>query len=69
MVDELQGRLPETRGLARKLLERGWLTPYQVNRIFQGRGRRAGARPVSCCWNGSARAASGQVFKARHHQA
>jgi serine/threonine-protein kinase len=34
----LQGRFPEPKALARELVRRGWLTPYQVNQLFQGRG-------------------------------
>jgi serine/threonine-protein kinase len=34
----LQGRFPEPKALARELIRRGWLTPYQVNHLFQGRG-------------------------------
>jgi serine/threonine protein kinase/WD40 repeat protein len=32
-------RFPEPRNLARELVKRGWLTPYQVNQIFHGKGR------------------------------
>ncbi len=35
----LQARLPEPHELARELLQRGWLTPYQANQLLQGRGR------------------------------
>lgn len=34
----LRARFTEPRALARELLQRGWLTPYQVNQIFQGKG-------------------------------
>jgi WD40 repeat protein/tRNA A-37 threonylcarbamoyl transferase component Bud32 len=34
----LQAQLPEPRALARGLVQRGWLTPYQVNALFQGDG-------------------------------
>jgi serine/threonine-protein kinase len=37
-VLRLQGQLPDPRALARELVRRGWLTPYQVNQLFQGRG-------------------------------
>ena len=30
--------LPDPRSLARELLQRGWVTPYQVNQLFQGKG-------------------------------
>ncbi|HEV3258850.1 MAG TPA: serine/threonine-protein kinase [Gemmataceae bacterium] len=35
----LAARFPAPRDLARELLQRGWLTPYQVNQLFQGRGQ------------------------------
>src|SRR5262249_46528377 len=31
-------RFPDARALARELLQRGWLTPFQVNRLLLGRG-------------------------------
>src|SRR5262245_12033523 len=34
----LAPRFADSRGLARELVKRGWLTPYQVNEIFRGRG-------------------------------
>jgi serine/threonine-protein kinase len=34
----LAGRFGDPRGLARELLGRGWLTPYQINQVFNGRG-------------------------------
>lgn len=36
---DLQARCPESRALARELVQRGWLTPYQVNQLFQDRAR------------------------------
>src|SRR6516165_8352429 len=40
-LDELSGALaaqsPEPRALAGELIRRGWLTPYQINQLFQGR--------------------------------
>jgi serine/threonine protein kinase len=34
----LETRFPEPKALARELVKRGWLTPYQVNALFQGQG-------------------------------
>jgi serine/threonine protein kinase len=34
----LQTQFPEPRDLARELVRRGWLTPFQVNQLLQGRG-------------------------------
>jgi serine/threonine protein kinase len=38
MKGELLPRFPDPRVLARELLQRGWLTPYQANYVLQGRG-------------------------------
>jgi serine/threonine-protein kinase len=38
VTDSLQTRFPEPRDLARELVRRGWLTPFQVNQLMQGRG-------------------------------
>src|SRR5262249_29186934 len=37
-VIALQSRLGDPRLLAQELIRRGWLTPYQVNQLFLGRG-------------------------------
>ena len=34
----LAARFPDPVALARELIQRNWLTPYQVNQLFQGRG-------------------------------
>src|SRR5262245_65968830 len=34
---DLEKRFPEPRALARELINRDWLTPFQVNQLFQGR--------------------------------
>lgn len=31
-------RFPDARALAKELLQRGWLTAYQINQLFQGKG-------------------------------
>ena len=38
-LDRLQTNFPSSRALAGELIRRGWLTPYQVNQLLQGRGR------------------------------
>jgi tRNA A-37 threonylcarbamoyl transferase component Bud32 len=37
-LPSLQAATPEPRALAGELIRRGWLTPYQVNQLFRGRG-------------------------------
>jgi serine/threonine protein kinase len=39
VTKELLGRIRDSRALAKELVQRGWLTIYQVNQIFQGFGR------------------------------
>src|SRR5207237_1522442 len=36
-LGELAERFPEPRALARELVQRGWLTPYQANQVHLGR--------------------------------
>jgi serine/threonine protein kinase len=38
-LDRLLVRFPDPRALARELVGRAWLTPYQVNQLFQERGQ------------------------------
>jgi len=62
---ELQVRFPEPRALARELLQRGWLTPYQVNQLLADSGRSLVLRPYVVLERLGA-GGTGQVFKARH---
>jgi serine/threonine-protein kinase len=39
VTKELLTRIRDSRGLARELMQRGWLTVYQVNQLFQGNGK------------------------------
>jgi serine/threonine-protein kinase len=38
LVRTLQAKFRDSRALARQLIQLGWLTPYQVNQVFQGKG-------------------------------
>src|SRR5262245_25466465 len=38
-VGKDQARFADPRVLAKDLLQRGWLTSFQINRLFQGRGQ------------------------------
>ncbi|MBL8797569.1 MAG: serine/threonine protein kinase [Planctomycetia bacterium] len=67
LTQSLQHRCQDVRLLGRELIQRGWLTPFQVNQLLLGRGdelifgsyvllERLGEAPV------------GELFKARHQR-
>lgn len=67
VTGRLQSRYAHARALARALLERGWLTAFQVNQLFLGNAHGLILKPyllVERLGEGGA----GQVFKARHLQ-
>jgi serine/threonine-protein kinase len=61
----LQGRFTEPQSLARELLARGWLTQFQIKRLFQGRGAELVLGPYVML-DRIGQGGMGQVFKARH---
>ncbi len=64
LKEDLRGRFGHPHALARELVARGWLTPYQVNRLVQGRGRELLLGPYVLL-DGLGRGSLGQLFKAR----
>src|SRR5262249_52249188 len=70
-VEELTGPLQpefsEPRALARELIRRDWLTPFQINQVFQGRGASLVLGPYILLER-LGEGGMGQVFKARNRK-
>jgi WD40 repeat protein/tRNA A-37 threonylcarbamoyl transferase component Bud32 len=64
-LETFQPQFPEMRDLARELVKRGWLTPYQVNQLARGRGKELVLGPYHLL-EALGEGGMGQVFKARH---
>src|SRR5262245_40129369 len=62
---DLLPRFPDPRALAKELVKREWLTPYQVNQLFQGRGRQL-VLGSYVLLERLGEGGMGQGFKARH---
>src|SRR5262245_12377451 len=65
VMHRLQGQFTEPRALAGELITRGWLTPYQINQLFQGNGA-ALELGQYLVLERLGEGGMGQVFKARH---
>src|SRR5262249_46040672 len=64
-VEELARQTSEGKLLARELIRRDVLTPYQANQILKGKGRSLVVGPYKLLER-LGEGATGQVFKARH---
>jgi serine/threonine-protein kinase len=67
MSRTLAPRFSEPRTLIQALLQRGWLTPYQANRLLQGRVGELLLGPYLLL-DRLGEGGAGQVFKARHQK-
>jgi serine/threonine protein kinase len=66
-LGNLPAKFPDPRDLARELLARNWLTPYQANQLLFGRGSSLVLGPYVLLER-LGEGGAGQVFKARHHK-
>jgi WD40 repeat protein len=62
---DVRSAFPEARALARELVKRGWLTPFQANHLIQGRSQELLLGPYMLLER-LAQGGSGPTFKALH---
>jgi serine/threonine-protein kinase len=63
----MAGKFTDPRALARELLNRNWLTAYQINQLFQGNGREL-LLGSYCIRHRLGEGGMGRVFKAWHQK-
>src|SRR4051794_22249028 len=62
-----RGRCGDARSLAKLLIQKGWLTVYQVNQLLQGNGRELSIGPYHVL-DKLGQGGLSQVLKARHRE-
>src|ERR1700674_4645273 len=67
LTRDLPGHGSDARALAKGLIQRGWVTPYQVNQLMQGRGQDLMLGPYLLLER-LGEGGAGLVFKARHQK-
>ncbi len=67
LAHSLRARFEDPRALARELLGRDWLTPYQVNQLFRGNGAGLVLGPYVLLER-LGEGGKGEVFTARHQK-
>ena len=66
-VAHLETRFTDPRGLGRELVQRGWITPFQINRLLQDRSQDL-VLGSYVLLEQLGQGGMGQVFKARHRR-